>query len=94
MSNENFAYEYEPFYTEQNFTGLGRRFTPPPARAQLAPQDVGWVLVAASKLHSISYLLPDINVLCHILILNNYPAPPDLTKADPVKTLNYVFEDH
>ena len=57
MSNENFAYEYEPFYTEQNFTGLGRRFTHPPARAQLAPQDVGWVLVAASKLHSISYSL-------------------------------------
>ena len=37
MSNENFAYEYEPFYTEQNFTGLGRRFTPPPPRELSLP---------------------------------------------------------
>ena len=38
MSNENFAYEYEPFYTEQNFTGLGRRFTPPPRELSLPPK--------------------------------------------------------
>ena len=52
MSNENFAYEYEPFYTEQNFTGLGRRLTPPPRELSLPPMWAGsWLQANILHIH-------------------------------------------